>query len=685
MRGRTWYVLQDAQSGKYFRVSPAVRDIIQRLDGRASIDDIWQAAAARLGKEQPTQSEVIELIAQLYRADLIRGDVPPDMDELVHRAGTQARQRFLSRYKNPLALRFPLLDPDRFLNRIMPVFRPLFTYWGALLLVVLGITGVVLAVLNFTALTSNLSDRVLSRDNLILMLLLYPVIKGLHEMGHAIAAKAFGGEVHEIGIMLLVFMPVPYVDASAASAFRSRWQRAAVGAAGIAVEFLLAVLALLVWLQAEPGLVRAAAFNVIIIGGVSTLLFNGNPLLRFDGYYVLSDLLAIPNLASRSNRYLMYLIKTRLFSLPNQENPAHSRGEQRWFIFYGIASFVYRLFITITIALFIATRFFFIGVLLACFSLYMALLKPTFNALRYLLFAPSLGQQRARVQMISATLLVTLLAALFYLPAPYSTRTEGVLSMGQQAQVVAGASGFVARVVQESGSEVQAGDDLIVLEDLELASTLELLEAQLQEFTASYRGVNLFDKVQADILNQQIARTRARLDYFRQRQQQLSLTAASTGQLVIPAVDELPGRFLEEGTVAAYVLPAAVREVDVVVGSDRVSLVSDGTLQVEVRVEGAVDRVIPARIIRQTPSSLERLPSHVLTARGGGTIAVDPEAASTLAPLGSYYLFTLALDEPVEQRLVEGRVYVRFVHQALPLGRQWLLVIRQTFLRLLNV
>jgi len=129
-------------------------------------------------------------------------------------------------------------------------------------------------------------------------------VKALHELGHAYALKHWGGEVHELGLMFLVFLPVPYVDATGSASFGQKWQRALVGAAGIIVELLLSAIALFIWLNAEEGLVRAFAFNVMVIGGVSTVFFNGNPLLRFDGYYILSDLVEIPNLGDRSKRYL---------------------------------------------------------------------------------------------------------------------------------------------------------------------------------------------------------------------------------------------------------------------------------------------------------------------------------------------------------------------------------------------
>src|SRR4029077_13640502 len=168
------------------------------------------------------------------------------------------------------------------------------------------------------------------------------VLKALHELGHGYAVKAFGGTVHEIGIMFLVFAPMPYVDASAASEFRSKWQRALVGAAGMLVEVFIAALALYVWLAVEQGLVRAFAYNVIVVAGISTVIFNGNPLLRYDGYYILSDLLEIPNLAQRATRYWGHLVYSYLFRTEGQEFSG-TPGERAWFLFYAPSAFAYRM------------------------------------------------------------------------------------------------------------------------------------------------------------------------------------------------------------------------------------------------------------------------------------------------------------------------------------------------------
>src|SRR5262249_35067705 len=176
-------------------------------------------------------------------------------------------------------------------------------------------------------LTNNLSDRVLAVDNLLVLYLAFPVIKMLHELGHATATKAGGGEVHDLGIMVLVLLPVPDGGAAASAVFKAKYRRAMVGAAGIAVELFIAALAFYLWLLVEPGLLRATLFNVMLIASVSTVLFNGNPLLRYDAYYILADLIEMPNLAGRSTRYWGYLIERYILGVREAETPEASHAD----------------------------------------------------------------------------------------------------------------------------------------------------------------------------------------------------------------------------------------------------------------------------------------------------------------------------------------------------------------------
>ena len=339
------------------------------MNGRRTMQEIWETLSTRVAhaEDLPTQEETIRLLAQLHNADLLQGEVLPDMDELADRSTRQSRRQMLMRVMNPLAVRIPLFDPDRFLDLTFPIVRPIFSKIGFVLWLGLVVFGMLLAVRHWADFSYDTFAMAFTAQNLLVVALVYPLIKAIHEIGHGYAAKAWGGEVHEIGIMFLVFLPVPYIDASSASAFSQKWRRALVASAGIMTEALLAAIAMILWVLMEPGFARTIAFNVVLIGGVSTLLFNGNPLLRFDGYYVLCDILEIPNMGPRSNKHFFYILRRNFLGVRGEDTPVSARGEAGWFLLYSIAAFVYRLFIVITIALFISTQFFFVGVLLAIF------------------------------------------------------------------------------------------------------------------------------------------------------------------------------------------------------------------------------------------------------------------------------------------------------------------------------
>src|SRR5690606_28977904 len=298
---------------------------------------------------------------------------------------------------------------------------------GALAFLLLVGYALVLAGVHWSALTEDVTDRVLAAENLILLVIAFPLIKAVHELGHAFAVKRWGGAVHEIGMMFLVCMPVPYVDASDSLAFQSKWQRALVGGAGILVEVTLAALALIVWVNAEEGLVRAFAFNVMLIGGVSTLLFNGNPLLKFDGYYVLSDILEIPNLANRANQYLGYLIQRYAFRVQSAKSPVTAPGEPGWFVFYSIAAFCYRLVIMAAIVTLVATHFFVIGTIVACWAVILMIGVPLAKHTKFLFASPVLRHNRTRAFAVVGAVFAAVALALFVVPLPHSTTVEGVV------------------------------------------------------------------------------------------------------------------------------------------------------------------------------------------------------------------------------------------------------------------
>jgi putative peptide zinc metalloprotease protein len=426
--------MQDLASGHSYRFTPVAYQVIGLMDGRLTVQELWDKALERFGDDAPTQGEMVNLLSQLHNADVLLCDVAPDTAELFRRHGKHERSWWKTNLRSPLALRFPLFKPEKFLARTAFLVRPLFSVYGALLWLAVVGAALVLAGLHWQDLTKDVIDRVLSGHNLLLLLLAYPLIKALHELGHGYAIKILGGQVPEMGVMLLVLMPVPYVDASSSSAFREKWRRVLVGAAGMLVELFVASLALFAWLYLSPGFLRSILFNVIFIASVSTVLFNGNPLLRYDGYYILADLLGIINLAQRASNYLGFLCKRYGFGLKETEPPYAGAGERSWFVFYAVASFTYRIFIYFSIITFIAGKFFFIGILLGLWSFIGLIIVPAAKGIRYVATSPELRDQRHRAVAVTGGFILAVLVLLFLAPFPAWTRTEGVVWPPEESQ-----------------------------------------------------------------------------------------------------------------------------------------------------------------------------------------------------------------------------------------------------------
>ena len=678
-RGDDWYVIQDRFTGRHHRFSPEAYQLIGLMDGRRTLGLIWETACARLGDHMPTQDEVIGLLSQLFRSDLLQTCALPDFDELQQRQDQGQRNRLLANLRSPMSVRFPLLDPDRFLTATLPLLSP-FLGWLALF-VWLGVVAIaaVLAMLHWSDLMANFTDQLLSLENLLLVSLIYPLLKLLHEFGHAYMVKKWGGEVHEMGIMLLVFMPIPYVDASSSLAFREKRKRMLVGAAGILIELFVAALALLVWLNVEQGAISAAAFNVMLIAGISTLLFNGNPLLRFDAYYVLADYLEIPNLGQRSNRYISYLCQRYLLGVGTSESPATAPGEAGWMFGYALASFVYRIFISIRIILFVAGKFFFIGVVFAVWAGFGMLVKPLLQAAGFLLKDSKMQRKRARIFLTILVPLGLLLAGLCFLPVPLYTNCEGVTWAPDESQVYAETDGFVAEILSTSGDQVQPGTLLLRSENPELAAQVRLLAARLEEYQARYRLSLLAERTESALLKEELRRIEAELARAHEQQQSLLLRSNAAGVFVLPQAEDLFGQFVRRGTSLGYILDPNKMSIRVLVPQANIERVRADTRNVEVRLAEQIDSVIPAAVIREVPAASYELPSLALSLEGGGLYVLDPREPERPKALERLFQFDIELTESVTDK-VEERVFVRFEHSPEPLAFRWYRGLRRMLL-----
>ncbi|HSD41008.1 MAG TPA: PqqD family peptide modification chaperone [Burkholderiales bacterium] len=685
-RGETWYVLQDLSSGRFHRFSPAAYFIIGLMDGKTPVQKIWDRALAQLGDDAVTQDEVIQLLGQLHAADVMQCDVPPDTAELFRRREKQEQQKTVKRALSVFAWQIPLYDPDRLLDRLLPLVRPFAGWFGFLLWCAIVGAGLATASAHWRELSENMLDRILVPENLLVMWLVFPVLKLAHELGHAFAVKTRGGEVHEMGVMIMVLTPVPYVDASSAWALRGKWQRIMIGAAGMMVELFLASIALFLWLSVEPGVFRGVLYNVILIAGISTVLFNANPLLRFDGYYILMDWLEVPNLRSRSTQYWAYLAERYLFGRREAESPLATRGERAWFVGWSVASFFYRIFIVIAILVFLGEQSLLLGVVFAAFTAATWFVVPGTKIVNYLLNSPRIRRVRRRALTASAVVALGLLAAVLVVPIPMRTTAQGVVWLPDEGFVRAGADGFVERVVVKQGRWVKSGEVLVEMSDVLLATELKVLEARVRELDAKYREQLVSDRVRAEIIGEEQRFAAQNLERARERAGELVIKAKLEGEFVYPRAPDAPGRFLKKGELLAHVVNTDAIIVRAVVSQQDIDLVRNATRGVDVRLAEHIPGSIRASVKRVVPSATDQLPTAALGTQGGGVMAVDPTDREGRKAVQRFFQVDVGLSPDSRSALrVGGRAYVRFDHGWEPLGLQWFRRARQLFLARFNV
>jgi putative peptide zinc metalloprotease protein len=485
--------------------------------------------------------------------------------------------------------------------------------------------------------------------------------------------------------MLLVFTPVPYVDASATSAFSSKWQRMAVGAGGMIVELALAALAMFVWVNAQPGLVRVLAFNTLLIGGVTTVLFNANPLLRFDGYYILADWLEMPNLRQRSNRYVGYLVERWVLRVQDAEEPRATPRERAWLVGYAVASFVYRALITFAIALWVLGLSLPLGLALLAVSAVGWLVMPAYKAIRFLLSSPRLARIRGRAAGGAAGALLGATLFLVAVPFPLHTLTEGVVWIPDEAQVRAKVDGFVEEIVAVPGSRVERGDVLLRCADRALEAELEVARATVRELEGRHDKALHENLVDAQVVAEELGYARENLARVLERSSDLVVEAGTAGTFVLPRARDLPGRFAAQGTILGQVVDLEAIRVRAVIGQDDIDLVRERQRGVQVRPAEALGRVHHAEVRRLVPGASGRLPHEALGAEGGGPLAIDPRDRSGHTTLEKF--FEVELELPSDAGIVNagGRVHVRFDHGWEPLAQQLYRRLRQVFLARLNV
>lgn len=707
---RVW-VIKDPLSLRYYQFREEEYRILQWLDGRSTLAQLKDRFEQSFAPRRMTQPHLHAFVAHLHRNGLVLSDAPGQGEQLRKRFDRQRHASLLESLTNPLAIRFRGLNPERLLSWLYPKLSWVFSRSSAVACIAIVLTALTLLWTRFDIVQERLPELnlLLSPSNLILLAITMALIKLLHELGHALACKHYGGHCHELGVMLLVFTPCLYCNVTDAWKLSSRWQRMAISAAGIIVEVVLAAVCTILWFYSQPGLFNTLCLNVMVVCSVGTVLLNGNPLLRYDGYYLLSDLLDLPNLWQDSRRCIHRLASRALLGI-DIGKPVSRQSRPGLLIAYASASMAYRTLVMFSIMYLVYRVCKPEGLLLVAQILTAFLLVGIFSspvtAVSRIMSNPAMRRQvKPRRVLMAVAVTSAILAACFLVPLPCRIAAPVVIESHDARRVYVTVPGRLTRSV-EVGQSVSKGEPLAYLENIEIRRELEQVRGQLNrqqlrvKNLESLRGDDATIAAQLPAAKEILSDLRRRLAQLETDESDLVLTAPIDGTVLPPpsqqsvASDELQlaswsgtpmdawnlGMTLERKTLFCLIgLPdsddSVVYEAAVYIDQSDVQYVQpDQTVHLLFEIGGG--NVVSGRIREISRVNLQSVPSE---------LAVDQQISNRLDSSGvrrpeqTSYKAQVRLDPTDVPMLIGARGRAKIQVQGQPLSQRIYRMLSRTF------
>ena len=684
-QGEICWIIKDPLAMKYVRLMPPEFTVLEALKSRQSFDDLKRIVEQQYPQRTVRLASLEHLVASLHRSGLLISDSTGQATPLRTRRNKELKQKAIGLLSSLISLKLPGFDPERLLSFLYACTRWLFSIWFTAIVVVTCLAAVALVLSDLDQFLARMPEfqNFFAVDNLLLMGVVLIVTKTVHEFGHGLMCKHFGGECHSIGLMLLVLTPAMYCDTSDSWVMPNKWHRIAIGAGGIYLELLLAAVCTFVWWFTHPGLIHYLALNVMFVSSISTVLFNANPLLRYDGYYMLADFLEIPNLAQKSKTALLSLLRVTCLGMKPIKSPTAPQQHRITFALYSVASFFYRWFVMIVIFWFLTEIFepyglAPVGHVLIAISLTGMVLVPIFKLCKFFAWP---GRFR-EVKLIRAGLTALALVAAGYVfcCVPIRQHVDGsfVIRPAAAQQAFVTQPGTLVRQAVAPGQTVITGDVLAELENNDLELSLLSMEGELARLKTDLAGYELNRNVQLDS-ERLIVETRVMIDELnrqieikKSQREQLVLRAERDG-VVIPPPNQIAmqgnsdklaiwsgtpldrttkGAWLERDTLVCLIGAENEFEAIVVVDQSDLRLVEEGQ-SVKMVLEQQRDEVVRSKVRFVSRDPLTAVPRE-LSQSNGGSIAVEPTATGGETPLLKLYEIHAEIDDAADVPLRSG-------------------------------
>lgn len=612
------YQLEDPVGVKFYRVGRAEYVFISLLDGRTSLAEAVTASSRTLGDLAFTEQEATSICLWLIETGL----AAPTEGSL---DSSPSKAPALSSYLNPFWMKVPLLQPERLLDLVLPWVRWSFSTSAMIGMAILWlVAGVALAGRSEEFWAD--SRQVFTSHNWLLLGAVWVVLKIIHELAHGLCCRFYGGRVTEMGVVFVLFAPMAYVDVTSTWGFRSRWKRMHVAGAGILVELTIAALATLCWTQATSPLTKHLLHDIIISASLTTLIFNINPLMRFDGYFLLEDLLDLPNLATTATRWLNSRA-ARFFYGDHRSVPV-PLGFNGWVIrSYAILSTLWRWTVTGSLLAGAAVMFRGAGLAIAIGAMVVWYVKPLVELIGSL--ATRWKRDRGcavRALTLGSGTAAIVGALLFVLPSPIQRHAPGIVDFSDLEIVRISSPGFVDEILVENGQLVNAGDLLVRLRNDDLETRAADLELAIEQSEAKRVGkANRRETAAAQMELRTQQAQREQLAEARKRTDALLIKAPVSGRVLARKLDQQLGNYLKEGTELMIIGDDTRKEILASVDQrDLEAFPVTGIEKTHLQIRG-VGTTYSAQLSLE-PRASTRLPHPALSAIHGGEVDVVASA-----------------------------------------------------------
>ena len=492
--GMTHYVIKDPIALKYFRFKVEEYFLLQQFDGKRTLQDVKRTFERKYRPQTITVDDLLRFASQLHEAGIALIDSPDQGQALARRRKKNQWKKFWQFLANILYIKIPVVDPEKMLTGMYPYFRWMYTTGFIAFSVGMMLAALTLVASQYQTFSARLPDfqSFFNWRTIIYFWCSLAVVKVIHEFGHGLTAKHFGGEVHEMGMLFLVLTPALYCDVTDCWLLPNKWKRIWISAAGIYVELFLASLATFVWWNTEEGLLNSLCLATMFICSVNTVLFNANPLLRYDGYYVMSDFLEIPNLRIKSTQFFAYLFQEKVLGLEVPVQSYMPRSRRSLFVIYAIASYIYRWVVSFSILYFLSQflkpyKLQSISYMIAAGSLVPLLGMPLYQMIKFVRQPGRMRKVKKVRAGVFAAATVAVVTLVLLIPTPLRVQGTLVLTAAKPTEIYAEVPGRLEEINVKDGDFVKEGDVLATLSNPE--KRLEYLQMEEQSSANHVKGV----------------------------------------------------------------------------------------------------------------------------------------------------------------------------------------------------